>query len=149
MRSLSQTVMILLTCSFLATAQAPLPYRLLSQRTPDSADRIKEYDFNVAVDKYLEVAEVRNVICSLIRDTKPRAYDVLSVGIYYRLERYTLQSDELADASSELRQRRLAQYHWSKDSPNDSRRLAVMRDGKGQALPEWRFNNFDHARSCR
>jgi len=122
--------------------QAPTPYRMVSARESGPADTIKEVDYSISVNQYLDVSRARNIVCTLIREKKPQGYDVLSIGIYYQLEG---DAPEMA----ELRERRLVQYHWSKDSPNDARRLVLIRDAKGQPLPEWRFYNFDHSKSCR
>jgi len=122
--------------------QTAIPYRLVNARESGSEAALKEVDYSVSVNQYVDVSGARNIVCALIREKKPRSYDVLSIGIYYML------SGDSADMS-ELRERRLVQYHWSKDSPNDARRLVLTKDAKGQALAEWRFYNFDHARSCR
>jgi hypothetical protein len=122
--------------------QSPVPYRLLTARESGSEQTLKEIDYSVSVDQYLDGSQARNIVCALIREKKPRSYDVLSIGIYYKLD------GDAADMS-ELRERRLVQYHWSKDSPNDARRLVLTKDAKGQSLPEWRFYNFDHTKSCR
>jgi hypothetical protein len=127
---------------FALLIQSAVPYRLVTARESGSEQTLKEFDYSVSVDRYLIVSEARNIVCALIREKKPRSYDVLSIGIYYKL------GGEAADMS-ELRERRLVQYHWSKDSPNDARRLVLTKDDRGQPLPEWRFYNFDHMKSCR
>ncbi len=127
---------------FALLMQTPIPYRMVSARESGSAETIKEVDFSVSVNQYLDVSRARNIVCALIREKKPQGYDVLTIGIYYQLEG---DSPEM----TELRERRLVQYHWSKDAPNDARRLVLTKDAKGQSLPEWRFYNFDHSKSCR
>jgi hypothetical protein len=122
--------------------QAPIPYRMVSSRESGTTETIKEVDYSISVNQYLDVSRARNIVCALVREKKPQKYDVLSIGIYYQLEG---DSPEM----TELRERRLVQYHWSKDSPNDARRLVLTKDAKGQPLPEWRFYNFDHTKSCR
>jgi hypothetical protein len=127
---------------------APL-YRLLSAHSSSAAEPVHEVDYNVSVDQYLDASRIRNVICQLIRSEKPAGYDVLSAGIYYKLERYVPGNEGEAVDIADRRDRRIAQYHWSKDAPKDSRRLAVSRDAKGQSLPDWRFYDFDHTKACK
>ncbi len=132
-----------------ALLQAVPAYRLLSARESPPAAKVREFDFNISVEKYLEVDEARSLICAVVRDQKPQAYEVLSIGIYYKLERHTATEDGEGASDAELREHRLVQYHWSKDAPKDNRRLVITRDAKGQILSTWRFLNFDHSRSCR
>jgi hypothetical protein len=127
---------------FALLIQSTVPYRLVTALESGSEQTLKEIDYSVSVNQYLDVSGARNVVCALIREKKPRSYDVLSIGVYYML------AGDSADMS-ELRERRLVQYHWSKDSPNDARRLVLTKDVKGQSLAEWRFYNFDHTKSCR
>jgi hypothetical protein len=141
--------MVLLISSSLVAAQSAVPFRKLSSHESGSAQTVKEFDYNVSVDQYLDVAAAKNVICRLILNEKPLVYDILSAGIYYKLDRYISESDgDVADAA-ELRNRRIAQYHWNKDSPKDSRRLVLTKDAKGQTLREWRFYDFDHTKTCK
>jgi hypothetical protein len=138
--------LVLLASSALAAAQSGVAYRLLSARESTSSP-VREIDYNISVDQYLDVSGVKDVICRMVRAEKPNGFEVLSTGIYYKLDQHSPDSD-VADVA-ELRQRRIAQYHWNKDSPKDSRRLVLSRDAKGQALPEWRFYDFDHSKACR
>ena len=149
MRSISTILVVLLVCAGIADAQTNVSYRLISSHRSDPTDTVKESEYNVSVDRYLDVSAVKNVICQLVRNEKPQGYEVLSIGIYYKLGRYTYEIDIDMKDVVERRERRIAQYHWNKDSPKDSRRLVIPRDAKGQPLKEWRFYNFDHSKDCR
>lgn len=146
-RRVPPALLVLLACSVMVVAQA-LPYRLLSSRRSGDAGEVIESDYNISVDRYLDVTATRDVICRLMRTENPKGYDVLSVGIYYMLDRYIPESERDLKDSVQQREHRIAQYHWSKDSPKDSRRLVFNRDPKGQPLAEWRFNNFNHSKDC-
>ena len=149
MRGTLKLFMLLLVSTGLCAAQAVVPFRLLTSNDSGTTKNIREFDYNVSVEQYLEVSGIRNVICQLIRSEKPIGYDVLNLGIYYRLDKYITEADrELADGARH-REQRIAQYHWNKDSPKDSRRLVVSKDPKGKTLPEWKYYDFDHAKSCR
>jgi len=145
----SKLLILLLVSTGLSAAQTAVPFRLLTSSDSGFSKNIREFDYNVSVDQYLEVSGIRNVICQLIRREKPNGYEVLSLGIYYKLDQYIAETDrDVADAARH-REQRIAQYHWNKDSPKDSRRLVVSKDAKGKSLPEWRYYDFDHAKSCR
>ena len=139
MQSLVRLFIVVLVCAGLAVAQSVIPFRLLSSHQPEPTDAVREFDYNVSVEQNLDVSGIKTVICSLSQSEKPSAYDVLSIGIYYKLDHY----------DTDQREHRIAQYHWNKDSPKNSRRLVVNKDAKGQPLPEWRFYDFNHAKSCK
>ncbi len=149
MRGILKLVMAFLVSIGLCAAQVAVPFHLLTSSDSGSTKNVREFDYNVSVDQYLEVAGIRTVICQLIRSEKPNGYEVLNLGIYYKLDRYISEEDrDVADAARH-REQRIAQYHWNKDSPKDSRRLVISKDAKGKSLPEWRYYDFDHAKSCR
>jgi hypothetical protein len=149
MRGISKFFIVLLLSSGLCIAQTVVPFRLLTSSDSGSSRNVRELDYNVAVDQYLDVSGIKNVICQLIRREKPSGYDVLNFGIYYKLERFIPESErDIADGARH-REQRIAQYHWNKDSPKDSRRLVVSKDPKGSSLPEWHYYDFDHVKSCR
>lgn len=149
MRASSILVIVVLANAAVGAVQPAVPYRLLSSRESGSPGTIKEFDYNVSVDSYLEVSDVKNVICRLISDEKPQRYEILSIGVYYKLDRYVHAGEGEPADSAEYREHRIVQYHWNKDSPKDSRRLVVIKDAKGKSLPEWRFHDFNHMKSCR
>jgi len=149
MKSMSRLITVLLVGACLAVAQTDVPYRLLSSRVSGSTESIKESDYNVSVDRYPDASEIKSVVCRLIRNEKPAGYDILSVGIYYKLDQYVPEREGDVDDAALHRERRIAQYHWNKDSPKDNRRLVVSRDAKGQSLSQWRFYDFDHTKACR
>ena len=126
-----------------------MPFHLLSSRQSATSESINEADFNISVDRNLDVSGVKSVICQLIRAEKPRGYEILSIGVYYKLDRYSPESERDLQETAEHREHRIAQYHWSKDSPKDGRRLVINKDAKGQPLGTWRFYNFDHSKECR
>jgi len=148
MQGISRIVLVLMVCAALASAQTVVPYRLLSSRQ-SSAGSIREFDYNVSVDQNLDVSAVKRIICQVIQSEKPAAYEVLSIGIYFKLNQYIPENERDVKDSAEHREHRMAQYHWNKDSPKDSRRLVLNKDSRGLSLPEWRFYDFDHAKSCR
>jgi hypothetical protein len=149
MRGLSRLVIVFLIGAGLCIAQTAISYHLLTSNDSGTAKNIREFDYNVSVDQYLDVNGIKNVICQLIRSEKPSGYDVLNFGVYYKLDRYVPESERDVADGARHREQRIAQYHWNKDSPKDSRRLVVSKDPKGKTLPEWRYYDFDHARSCR
>ena len=140
---------VLLITTGLCAAQSAVPFRLLTSRDSGSARNLREFDYNVSVEQFLDESGLKNVICQVIRNEKPSGYEILNFGIYYKLDKYIEETDrDIADGTRH-RELRIAQYHWSKDLPKDSRRLVVSKDAKGKSLPEWRYYNFDHAKSCR
>jgi hypothetical protein len=149
MHRTSKLFMVLLVSAGLCAAQVAVPFRLLTSSDSGSTKNVREFDYNVSVDQNLDVSGIRSVICQLIRSQKPSGYEVLSLGIYYKLEQYVSESDrDIADGARH-REQRIAQYHWNKDSPKDSRRLVVSKDARGNSLPEWRYYDFDHTKTCR
>src|SRR5262245_13220634 len=138
MRTLAP-ITVLLLCVRLAAGQAAVPYRLIGTRHSAPADPIRELDYNISVEQNLDVTNIRNTICQLLKSEKPTAYEILGVTIYYKLDRYIPEEGMDARLAAEFRERRIAQYHWNKDSPKDKRRLAVTKDAKGQPLTAWRF----------
>jgi hypothetical protein len=149
MRGISKLVMVLLAGVGLCAAQAAVPFHLLSASDSGTTKNVREFDYNVSVEQYLEVPGIKSVVCQLIRSEKPSGYEVLSLGIYYKLDQYIAEADRDVAEGARHREQRIAQYHWFKDSPKDSRRLVVSKDGKGKSLPEWRYYDFDHSKSCR
>jgi hypothetical protein len=147
MRTLAPIV-ALLVCAGLA-GQTAIPFRLIGTRHSAPSDAIREFEYNVSVEQNLDVSSIRNTVCQVLRSEKPSAYEILAVTIYYNLERYIPEEGMDAKLAAELRERRIAQYHWNKDSPKDKRRLAVTKDAKGQSLKEWKFYDFDHMKACR
>ena len=149
MRDISKLVMILLVSAGLCAAQAAVPFHLLSSSDSGTTKNVREFEYNVSVEQHLEVPGIKNVICQLIRKEKPGGYEILSLGIYYKLDRYIAEADRDVADGARHREQRIAQYHWNKDSPKDSRRLVVSKDAKGNSLPEWRYYDFNHTKSCR
>ena len=146
-----QALLALLFCMTLSAvfaAAQSVPYHLLSSRRSAESESVIESDYNISVDRNLDVSEVKDAICQVIRTEKPKSYDVLTIGIYHLLDRYISESERDSKDSAVHREHRIAQYHWSKDSPKDQRRLVVNKDAKGQSLAEWRFYNFNHSKSC-
>jgi hypothetical protein len=141
--------MILLVSAGLSAAQIAVPFHLLSSSDSGSTKNVREFDYNVSVDQYLEVPGLKSVVCQLVRNEKPSGYEILSLGIYYKLDRYIAETERDVAEGARHREQRIAQYHWNKDSPKDSRRLVVSKDAKGKSLPEWRYYDFDHTKSCR
>jgi len=149
MGDIPKSFIALLMAAGLCVAQTAVPFRMLTSRDSGSARNLREIDYNVSVEQYLDESGLRNVICQVIRREKPSGYEILNFGIYYKLDKYIEENDrDIADGTRH-REQRIAQYHWYKDSPKDSRRLVVSKDAKGKSLPEWRYYNFDHAKSCR
>jgi len=149
MRDISKLVMILLVSAGLCAAQAAVPFHLLSSSDSGTTKNVREFEYNVSVEQHLEVPGIKSVICQLIRKEKPGGYEILSLGIYYKLDRYIAEADRDVADGARHREQRIAQYHWNKDSPKDSRRLVVSKDAKGNSLPEWRYYDFNHTKSCR
>ena len=149
MRGISKLGLVLLASAGICAAQSGILFHLLSAIDSGTTKNVREFDYDVSVDQYLEVSGIKNVICQLIRSEKPGGYDVLSMGIYYKLEGYIAEADRDVAEGARHREQRIAQYHWFKDSPKDSRRLVVNKDAKGKSLPEWRYYDFDHTKSCR
>jgi hypothetical protein len=149
MRDISKLFMILLVSAGLCAAQAAVPFHLLSSSDSGTTKNVREFEYNVSVEQHLEVPGIKSVICQLIRKEKPGGYEILSLGIYYKLDRYIAEADRDVADGARHREQRIAQYHWNKDSPKDSRRLVVSKDAKGNSLPEWRYYDFNHTKSCR
>jgi hypothetical protein len=149
MRGISKLFIVLLVSTGLCAAQVVVPFHLLSATDSGTTKNVREFEYNVSVEQYLEVPGIKNVICQLIRNEKPRGYEILSLGIYYKLDRYIAETERDVAEGARHREQRIAQYHWNKDSPKDSRRLVVSKDAKGNSLPEWRYYDFDHSKSCR
>jgi len=149
MSGISKLFMVLLVSAELGAAQVAVPFHLLSLSDSGTTKNVREFEYNVSVEKYLEASGIKNVVCQLIRNEKPSGYEVLSLGIYYKLDRYIAETDRDVADGARHRERRIAQYHWNKDSPKDSRRLVVSKDAKGNSLTEWRYYDFDHTKSCR
>jgi hypothetical protein len=149
MRGISKLVLGLLAGAGICAAQSAVSFHLLSATDSGTTKNVREFDYNVSVEQYLEVSGIKNVVCQLIRSEKPSGYDVLSMGIYYKLDGYIAEADRDVAEGARHREQRIAQYHWFKDSPKDSRRLVVSKDAKGKSLPEWRYYDFDHVKSCR
>jgi hypothetical protein len=149
MHGISKLFTILLVSTGLCAAQAAIPFHLLSSSDSGTTKNVREFEYNVSVEQHLEVPGIKNVICQLIRTEKPVGYEILSLGIYYKLDRYIAEADRDVAEGARHREQRIAQYHWNKDSPKDSRRLVVSKDAKGNSLPEWRYYDFDHTKSCR
>jgi len=136
-------IVSLLLCAGLLAGQTAIPYRLIDTRHSSPTDSVREFEYNISVEQHLDAASIRNTVCQVVKSEKPPAYEVLAISIYYKLERYA------PEESAELRERRIARYHWSKDSQKDKRRLVLFKDAKGQSLSEWRFYDFDHTKACR
>jgi len=149
MHGISKSLMVLAVSASLLAAQTVITYRLLTSRDSGSEVALREFDYNISVEEYLDVNGIKNVICRLIRSEKPSGYVILNFGVYYKLDRYIPETERDVADGARHREQRIAQYHWNKDSPKDSRRLVVSKDPKGKTLPEWRYYDFDHARSCR
>ena len=148
MRTLAPIVALTL-CVGLAAGQAAVAYRLIGTRHSAPADPIREFEYNISVEQNLDVPNIRTAICQVLRSEKPTAYEILGVSIYYKLERYIPEEGMDSQLAAEFRERRIAQYHWNKDSPKDKRRLVVTKDAKGQPLTQWRFVDFDHTKACK
>src|SRR6185436_3137445 len=148
MKTLTPLAALLLSVQIIA-AQAVIPYRLIGTRQSSPGDAVREMEYNISVEQNLDVSSIRNAICQVVKNEKPAGYEVLAVSIYYKLERYMPEDGMDTKAAAELRDRRIAHYHWNKDSPKDKRRLAVTKDPKGQPLANWRFYDFDHMKACR
>lgn len=142
-------IFALLLCAGLAAAQATVPYRLIGTRRSAPADAVHEFEYNISVEQNLDVTNIRNTICQVLKSEKPSGYEILGVTIYYKMERYIPEEGMDSTLAAEFREKRIAQYHWNKDSPKDKRRLVVTKDAKGQKLAEWRFYDFDHMKACR
>jgi hypothetical protein len=149
MRGILKLSMVLLVSTGLGAAQIAVPFHLLSSNDSGTTKNVREFEYNVSVDQYLEVPGIKSVVCQLIRNEKPSGYEILSLGIYYKLDRYIAETERDVADGARHRELRIAQYHWNKDSPKDSRRLVVSKDAKGKSLPEWRYYDFDHTKSCR
>ena len=148
MRALTP-IFALLLIGGLAAGQATVPYRLIGTRHSEPTDAIREFEYNISVEQNLDVTSIRNTICQVVKSEKPAGYEILGVTIYYKMERYIPEEGMDATLAAEFREKRIAQYHWNKDSPKDKRRLVVTKDAKGQKLAEWRFVDFDHMKACR
>ena len=146
MRGISKLFMLLLAGTGLYAAQA-VPFLLLSSSDSGTTKNVREFEYNVSVEQYLDPSAIKSVVCQLIRKEKPGGYEILSLGIYYKLDRYIAESDRDVAEGARHRERRIAQYHWNKDSPKDSRRLVVSKDAN--SMTEWRYYDFDHTKSCR
>jgi len=149
MRGISKLFIILLAGTGLYAAQGAVPFLLLSSSDSGTTRNVREFEYNVSVEQYLDPSAIKSVVCQLIRKEKPGGYEILSLGIYYKLDRYIVETDRDVAEGARHRERRIAQYHWNKDSPKDSRRLVVSKDAKGNSLTEWRYYDFDHTKSCR
>jgi len=149
MRSKSQLLMLILAIAGMCAAQVPIPFRILTSIDSGTTKNLREFDYNIAVEQYLDVSSIRNMICQVIRNEKPTGYEILSFGIYYKLDKYISEAERDLSDSARHREQRIAQYHWSKDSPKDSRRLVVSKDAKGKSLPQWQYVDFNHAKSCK
>jgi hypothetical protein len=149
MRGISKLFIVLLASTGLCAAQVAVPFHLLSSSDSGTTKNVREFEYNVSVEQYLEVPGIKSVVCQLVRNEKPSGYEILSLGIYYKLDRYVAEADRDVAEGAHHREQRIAQYHWNKDSPKDSRRLVVSKDVKGKSLPEWRYYDFDHTKSCR
>jgi len=141
--------MIVLAIAGMCAAQAQIPFRILTSIDSGTTKNLREFDFNIAVDQYLDVSSIRNMICQVIRNEKPAGYEILNFGIYYKLDKYIAETERDLSDSARHREQRIAQYHWAKDSPKDSRRLVVSKDAKGKSLPQWQYVDFNHAKSCK
>ena len=149
MRSTSKLLMVILAIVGMSTAQSPVPFRLLTAVDSGTSKNLREFDYNVTVDQYLDVSSIRNVICQVVRSEKPNGYEILNFGVYYKLDKYIAEADRDLPDSARHREQRIAQYHWNKDAPKDSRRLVVSKDAKGKSLPQWQYVDFNHAKSCK
>jgi len=145
----SKILTILLVAAGVCAAESPIAFRLLTSTDSGATKNLREFDYNVSVDQFLDASGIRNVICQVLRGEKPVRYEILSFGIYYKLDKYVAEADrDLADGTRH-REQRIAQYHWNIDAPKDSRRLVVSKDAKGNALPQWQYIDFNHAKSCK
>src|SRR5689334_13588606 len=93
MRGISKLFMVLLAGTGLSAAQVAVPFHLLSASDSGTTKNVREFDYNVSVEQYLEVSGIKNVVCQLVRSEKPKGYEVLSLGIYYKLESYVPETD--------------------------------------------------------
>jgi hypothetical protein len=149
MGDIPKVLLMLLITTGLCVGQSAIPFILLTSNDSGSTRNLREIDYNISVERHLDTSSLKNLICQVIRSEKPSGYEILNFGIYYKLDKYISETDrDIADGTRH-REQRIAQYHWYKDSPKDSRRLVVSKDAKGKSLPEWRYYDFNHAKSCR
>ena len=149
MRSASKILTFIFAIAGMSAAQSTVPVRLLTAVDSGTTKNLREFDYNVSVDQYLDVSSIRNVICQVVRSEKPSGYEILNFGVYYKLDKYIAEADRELPDSTRHREQRIAQYHWNKDTPKDSRRLVVSKDAKGKSLAQWQYVDFNHAKSCK
>src|SRR3954469_24042553 len=112
MYRISKLFTVLLLSIGLCAAQAAIPFHLLSSSDSGTTKNVREFEYNVSVEQHLEVQGIKNVICQVIRTEKPVGYEILSLGIYYKLDRYIAEAERDVAEGARHREQRIAQYHW-------------------------------------
>jgi hypothetical protein len=123
-----------------------MPYRLLhSDWRQFGTTKIANYA--ISIDRFLDRPQIEQLICQVLQDEKPSSYAILSIVIFYNLEKWI--PGGLPSLDSERRWHYIAGYLWNRDLPNRTKQLTVYRDVHGNFLDPPQFYDFDHTKVCK
>jgi hypothetical protein len=107
----------------------------------------KAVSYSISIDRFLDHPQIEQLICQVFRKEKSSFYSMLSVLIFYDLDKYI--PGGLPSLDRERREHTIAVYSWSIELPDQPLRLAVYRDVQGNFLDPPKFYDFDHAKACK
>ncbi len=127
--------------------EMPGQYQLLQAKNR----KIREgtvINYAVSVDKLLNHEQIAKLICLVIRNHKPSSYAILTVTIYYKLDKlppyviYTPGGNNIEDGL-------IATYVWNRDVPSNHIRLTIWRDISGNILKPAMSIDYSHETDCK
>lgn len=131
----------------------PPMYRLVYSKIPKPGD-FRSFFYAVSVDHWLDLQNMRDVVCHVVDVEKPTNYRSLAIHIYFNLDKYP---EWFADGGpgfvdpgqKQLAERSISNYDWNVvDFPEKLTRLMIVRDTRGEAFSTPRSENFDHTKDC-
>jgi len=128
-------------------------YRLVHSSLPKSGDSLRNFDYAVSVDHWLDLQSIRNVVCHVVDVEKPTNYRSLMIEIYFNLDEYPEWiadggGDFIDPGQQKLAEHSISYYAWHVDLPDKKNRLLIARDAGGVRLASPGSDDFDHTRDC-
>ena len=103
-------------------------------------------NYSVSIDRFLDRSQIGQIICQVIRDKKPASFKILTISIYYGLDKW-IPGGPLFER--EYREHIVAEYLWNISLPEKRDRLLLLRDAQGGLMEPPMFYDFDHTKACK
>ncbi len=128
------------------TTAEELSYRLLDLNRRQFGDT-KIANYAISIDRFLDLPQINQLICQMLRKEKPTNFSLLSIEILFGTNKPI--SGGLPSLEREWLEHIVATYSWSINLPNRPIRLVVWRDAQGNLLDPPQFYDFDHTKACK